>query len=198
MRLLAVLAVTLMVSVVHPARAHPGAVPGDKGWPPIPEPGGMGVFIDTWHPTCSDGAWIEHGNMTLHADGRISYADKIWPYLSTRYRVVETTPHFVVVMSHRISKKYGEILRFAILHAEAGIPKTGMLWNECRPEPEDLAGFKWTDDDAALARVWAGAKSCNPKFSRPYESMPFWGAGQIWSLPSCRFWRVEPEDKPGR
>lgn len=96
------------------------------------------------------------------------------------------------------AEKYGEILRFAILHAEAGIPKTGMLWNECRPEPEDLAGFKWTDDDAALAHVWAGAKSCNPKFARPYESKPFWSTGPSWELPACRFWRVAPEDKPGR
>jgi hypothetical protein len=174
-------------------------VPGDKHWPPIPEPGGMAIFIDTWHPTCNDGVQINHGDMTLYADGGISYAGTRQPSLATRYRVIETTPHYVVVMAKEGPwRQYGEILRFAILQVEAGIPKTSMLWNECQPKPEDLAGFKWTDDDAALARVWAGAKSCNPKFSRPYETKPFWGTGQSWSLPACRFWRVEPEDKPGR
>lgn len=198
MRWIALLSVTLMAATLSPVRADIGALPGDKGWPPIPAPGGMDVFIDTWHPTCNNGAWIEQGDMTLYGDGRISYPDMKMPHLATRYRVVETTPYYVVVMSHRVSRKYGEILRFAILHAHPDIPKTGMLWNECRPEPEDLAGFKWTDDDAALARVWEGAKSCNPKFARPYESKPFWGTGQSWSLPACRFWRVAPEDKPGR
>ncbi|MBC7952114.1 MAG: hypothetical protein H7Z12_09905 [Rhodospirillaceae bacterium] len=131
--------------------------------------------------------------------GRISY-EKKKPYLATRYRVIETTPHYVVLMTWEPSKKYGEILRFVILQSvspEPNWPRATLGWNECDPESKDLAGFSWTDEDAALARVWAGAKSCNPDYATDKsDSSPFFG-GMFWNQ-ECKFNRIEPNSGPHR
>ncbi|MBC7952115.1 MAG: hypothetical protein H7Z12_09910 [Rhodospirillaceae bacterium] len=195
--MLAVLTVALLVAADEPAWAWQKSMPGGEHWPAIPEPGGMANFLGTWLPQCRHDAWTDHGNMTLHEGGRISY-EKKKPYLATRYRVIETTPHYVVLMTREAPwKQYGEILRFVVLQSvspEPDWPRATLGWNECRPQPKDLAGFSWADDDAALARVWAGAKSCNPEFKIPYEGSPFFG-NRGWSQ-ECKFNRIEPESRP--
>lgn len=191
MRLLAVVTAIVVLAAGQPAWAWLRSEPGGKHWPAIPDPGGMANFLGTWLPQCRDDAWLEHGNMTLRGDGRISY-EKKKAYLATRYRVIETTPYYVVLMTRSTSKQSGEILRFVILQSvspEPDWPRATLGWNECRPNDEDLAGFSWTDDDAALARIWANAKSCNPAFKVPYEGSPFFG-NRGWSQ-ECKFNRIE-------
>lgn len=123
--------------------------------------------------------------MTLHADGRITYIKKK-PYLATQYRVIETTPYYVVLLTREKKfNKYPEVLRFVILQVETYKPY--LAWNECRPDERDLAGFSWTDDDAALTRVWRESRSCNPTFKEPYENNPFFGK-LFWNQ-SCNFIR---------
>lgn len=189
MRLLAMLAAAFVLAAGGPAAAWVETEPGGERWPAIPAPGGMANFLGTWLLECDHAAWDEHGIMTLHGDGRITYRKKD-PYLATSFRVIETTPYYVVVMTRRMSKDYGEILRFVILQSVSpGAPRNTMGWNECSPDDKDLAGFSWTDDDAALARVWAGSKSCNPAFKIPYEGSPFFG-NRGWSQ-ECKLYRIE-------
>lgn len=195
-RLRVVLAAAIWLVAVFPAWAWLRSEPGGKHWPPIPEPGGMANFIYTWIPMCNDGAWQQLGRMTLHADGKISYEHNQKKGLASQYRVIETTPHYVALMTHRVTKEYGELMRFVILQPLTDQPSETMGWNECQPTAKDLAGFKWTDDDAALAHVWAQSKSCNPNFKVPYEGSPFFG-NTGWSQ-ECYFWRGKYDDKRKR
>jgi len=153
----------------------------------------MANFVGTWLPQGCHDAWSEHGNMTVQADGRIRY-DKTKPYLPTRYRVIETTPYYVVLMTKEDpGKKTGEILRFAILQSvspDPDWPRATLGWNECRPDAEDLAGFSWTNDDTALARVWAGAKSCNPAFGTGDPTISPFFRGKPWNQ-ECKFNRID-------
>jgi hypothetical protein len=184
MRILLILVAAMLIAAGDPAWAWRDTLPGAEGWPAIPEPGGIAWFQGSWSPLCNNGTWHEHRTMTLHADGRITYIKKK-PYLATQYRVIETTPYYVVTLTRRISKHYGEILRFVILQVETYEPY--LAWNECRPDERDMAGFSWADDDAALTRVWRESRSCNPTFKKPYDGSPFFGL-QFWSQ-SCNFIR---------
>lgn len=191
MRLLAAMTAAMIFAAGEAAWAWRKSMPGGEHWPAIPEPGGMANFLGTWLPQGCDDAWNDHGNMTMQADGRIVY-DKKKPYLPTRYRVIETTPYYVVLMTRRLSKEYGEILRFVVLQSvspKPNWPRATLGWNQCRPNDKDLAWFSWADDDAALARVWANAKSCNPAFKVPYAGSPFFG-NSGWSQ-ECKFNRIE-------
>lgn len=199
MRLLAVMTAALLLTAGEPAWAWLGSMPGEGYWPAIPEPGGMAGFLGTWLPQGCIDSWTEHGNMTLHDGGRISYEKKKKnPRLATSYRVVESTPNYVVLMTRHLSAKHGEILRFVILQSVSPeSPRNTLGWNECWPDAEDLKGFSWSDDNAALARVWAGAKSCNPAYATDKnDRSPFFG-GMIWEQ-MCKFNRIEPSDRLGR
>jgi hypothetical protein len=188
MRLLAVLVAAMVLAAGEPAWAYGHSLPGTGDWPAIPEPGGMAGFVGTWSPQCNNGYWQDRGPMTVHGDGKISYKLKK-PTLTTQYRVVETTPYYVVLLTRGISKEYGEILRFVILQpTDAQYPESFLGWNECRPDQRDMKGFSWTDDDAALARIWRQSRSCNPAFAdKKSDFRPFFGE-QLWSQ-ECLFIR---------
>lgn len=189
MRLLALLTTVVLLTAGGAAWAWLRSMPGGQHWPAIPEPGGVAGFRGVWLPQGCDDAWTGHGNMTLRDDGRISYTKKT-PYLPTQYRTIETTPYYAVLMTRHVSTKHGEILRFVILQSVSGeAPRNTLGWNECIPDPEDLRGFSWTDDDATLVRAWANAKSCNPAFKEPYEANPFFGA-RGWSQ-DCKSNRLD-------
>lgn len=193
MRLLVVVLTAFILASFHPAwaRGWSDTPPGDQDWPPIPGNAGMGFFLGTWKPDCDNGIWISsvsdnaHGPMTLHPDGTISYRRRD-PTMPTHYRLIETTPYYVVLMTREPSKKYGQILRFWILRPlEAGSEQIGV--NECWPEDKDLAGFDWTgSDDETLRRVWRDSATCHPDRKPKSPSGYFLGGG--WNQ-ECAFFR---------
>lgn len=191
MRFLAVMLAAFMLASVQPAWAWLDGRPGDQYWPPIPGNAGMDFFLGTWKPDCNNGTWISfvdeaHGPMTLHPDGRISYRMRN-PTMPTRYRLIEETPNYVVLMTHEDPwKQYGEILRFWILRRlEAWTDKIGL--NVCRPNEKDLKGFDWAgSDDDALRRTWRESASCNP--DRMFKSLPGSYLGDGWDQ-ECKFFR---------
>jgi hypothetical protein len=187
MRLLAVLVAAMVMAAGEPAWAFGDSLPGTDRWPAIPEPGGVAGFVGTWSPQCNDGYWQERGPMTLRGDGKLTFEYKKKHEMP--YRVVETTPYYVALLTRRMSKEYGEILRFVILQPmDAKYPESFLGWNECDPAKRDMAGFSWTDDDAALARVWRQSRSCNPAFAdKKSDFRPFFGE-QSWNQ-ECLFIR---------
>lgn len=192
MRLLAMVLAALLLLSNQPAWAWMNNPPGDKYWPPIPDNAGLNFFLGTWEPQCNNGTWVSdvdeaHGPMTLHSDGKISYRMRK-PYMPTRYRLIEETPYYVVLMVRKVSKERGEILRFWLLQRlEAWTGSIGV--NSCWPEKEDLKGFDWSkSDDEALRRVWRGSKTCNPEIN--YKSVPTSFLGDHWDQ-ECHFRRPD-------
>ncbi len=192
MRLLATALVALLLSSNHPAWAWLDYPPGDKYWPPIPDNAGMRFFLGTWEPQCNNGTWNgtdkdAHGPMTLHADGRISYRKRD-PYMPTRYRLIEETPYYAVLMVREPDLKDGFIFRFWLLRRlEAWSGSMGV--NSCWPEDEDLKGFDWSkSDDEALRRVWRSSTTCHPDIK--YKSVPTDFLGDHWNQ-ECHFRRPE-------
>ena len=179
MRLLALLTAVQVIAAGNPAWAWRDVMPGDEYWPPITGNVGMKAFLGTWTPQTRDGLYMEHGKMTLHADGRITYALKKKPDLPTQYRVIEETPHYVVVMMRDEPwGTYPETFSFVLIQPlRASADQTLIGFNECGLglNGEDRAPFSWSDDDEVLRRVWRESKSCNPAFKEPYDGSPFFG-----------------------
>lgn len=193
MRLLAMMLAAFMLAGTQPteARGWSDTPPGGQDWPPLPGNAGMGFFQGTWKPDCNNGTWISfvdeaHGPMTLHPDGRISYRMRN-PYMPTRYRLIEETPNYVVLMVRMApNKTRKQILRFWILRPlEAGSEEIGV--NTCWPEDKDLKGFDWANsDDETLRRVWRDSATCHPDHTR--KSVPDSFLGNGWSQ-ECAFFR---------
>ncbi|RAU23800.1 hypothetical protein CU669_01550 [Paramagnetospirillum kuznetsovii] len=195
MRWLAVLTVVLVLAA-GPAWTAEWNKPGSSDWPPIPGNVGMKGFLGEWDPQCNDGLYIEEGRMTVHANGRISYAQKN-PYLPTFYRVVEETAFYVLLMTRAAPRtidghRYDEDFHFVLLHPEGGFSDrdlSAFRLHKCSPDKKDVAGFSWDDDDQTARQIWRNSKSCNPTFRTLTELSPFFGEGsRFWSQP-CNYWR---------
>ncbi|RAU23799.1 hypothetical protein CU669_01545 [Paramagnetospirillum kuznetsovii] len=187
MRWLVVL-VAILVIAASPAWTAEWDKPGSSDWPPIPGNVGMTGFLGEWDPQCNNGAYLENGRMTVHADGRIGYALKN-PYLPTQYRLIEETAYYVLLMVRSPPVgKYGESFGFAIFRPEGkfGDPIPLRL-HTCWPEQKELSGFSWNDGDQGARRVWQGSKSCNPALRKLTEREPFFGEGvRGWDQP-CNY-----------
>ncbi|EME68456.1 hypothetical protein H261_18395 [Paramagnetospirillum caucaseum] len=168
----------LVLAAVQPAWAYPETQPGEKGWPEIPGRIGMKGFEGTWKPRCDDGAYIENGAMTVHGDGRISYQLRK-PYLPIRYRVIETTPHYVVTLVQTAEPA----IRFWVFrpldhwHTRTAISEmTDIGINEC-PIYGDAERKRaiWNFGDAELAEFWRTNKFCHPSLTPKIEGGSYWG-----------------------
>lgn len=178
MRLLAVLSAALMLAAAQPVWAYVETQPGDEEWPEIPGQDGMKAFLDTWTPLCNNGAFTENGAMTVHDDGRITYQLRK-PYLPIRYRVIETTPHYVVTLVQtpepaiRIWAFRPLGKSFTPLHGP-GMSVIGV--NEC-PVYGDAERKRaiWNFNDAELAEFWRTNKFCHPSLTPKTEGGSYWG-----------------------
>ena len=193
MRLLAMVLAALLLLSNQPARAWLDTPPGDENWPPIPDNAGLNFFLGTWEPQCNNGIWNgvdkdAHGLTTLHTEGRINYRRRD-ATLPGRYRLIEETPYYVVLMVRYAPwKSYGEHFEFWLLQRlEAWTGSIGV--NSCWPEKADLKGFDWNkSDDEALRRFWRGSKTCNPEIN--YKSVPTSFLGDHWDQ-ECHFRRPD-------
>ncbi|MGE5504438.1 MAG: hypothetical protein ACM31L_08445 [Actinomycetota bacterium] len=191
MRLRAVLWAALMLAAPQPVLAYTETQPGDERWPEIPGRIGMKAFLGTWAPQCNHGAYTENGAMTVHHDGRISYQLRK-PYLPIRYRVIETTPYYVVTLV-QTAKQYIQFRVFRPLDKSynrfgaTGMSAIGI--NEC-PINGDAERERaiWNFSDADLAEFWRTNKFCHPSLTEKAEIAPYWGGN--WAQP-CWFQRGE-------
>ncbi len=178
MRLLAVLQVVLMLAAALPAWAYTETQPGDEDWPEIPDRMGMKAFEGTWTPRCNDGAYTENGAMTVHDGGHISYQLRK-PYLPTRYRVIEETPHYVLTL---VQTPERDVYFRAFRPLGKSFPrpgKTGMRVigiNECPVYgDDDRRRAIWNFGDAELAEFWRTNKFCHPSLTEKVEGGSYWG-----------------------
>lgn len=191
MRLLAVISAVLVLAAAQPVWAYQETQPGEEGWPGIPGQIGMKAFLGTWKPRCNDGAYTENGAMTVHGDGRISYRLRK-PYLPIRYRVIETTPHYVVTLVQTAEPA----IRFWVFrpldHSYTRTAITEMTdigVNEC-PIYGDAERKRaiWNFGDAELAEFWRTNKFCHPSLTEKARIDPYWGGD--WGQ-ACWFDRRE-------
>lgn len=189
MRWIALLSAALVLAVGHPAWAYTETMPGDERWPEIPGRMGMKAFEGTWTPQCNHGAFTENGAMTVQGGGRISYQLRK-PYLPTRYRVIEETPHYVVTLVQTPERDiYFRAFRpldesFARLGA-TGMSVIGI--NEC-PVYGDAKRKRaiWNFSEAELDKFWKTNKFCHPSLTEKFSIDPYWGGR--WAQP-CYFHR---------
>lgn len=178
MRLLAVLLAALMLAAVQPAWAYLETQPGGEEWPEIPGRIGMKAFQRTWMPLCDYGPYTEDNAMTVHGDGRISYRLPK-PYLPIRYRVIETTPYYVVTLV-QTSEPAIRFWAFRSLGKSFALPdKQGisvMGINEC-PIYGDAERERaiWNFSDAELSEFWRTNKFCHPALTEKIEGGSYWG-----------------------
>ncbi|MEA4837935.1 MAG: hypothetical protein VB101_06590 [Rhodospirillaceae bacterium] len=161
-------------------------LPGDEQWPEIPDRAGMTAFFGKWMPNCYGQVIEGDGNMTIHDDGRITFARNKKEVL--HYRIIETTPHYVVTLVH--SKSYG--VHFWLfrpvgkLSQSDGLPEMKRMGtNECYLFG-DHGRRALKANDAELAEIWKGDFLCHPSRTEKSESHPFFG----WRLESRL--RVQP------
>jgi len=191
MRLLALLLTALVLAAVQPAQAYQETMPGEGGWPEIPGRMGMKAFEGTWTPRCNHGAFTENGAMTVHDGGRITYRLRK-PYLPTRYRVIEETPHYVVTLVQTPERDiYFRVFRpLDHSYAHSAITEINVIGiNEC-PVYGDAERKRaiWKLSDAELDEFWKTNKFCHPSLTEKGSLSPYWGGR--WAQP-CWFSREE-------
>ncbi|MEA4837937.1 MAG: hypothetical protein VB101_06600 [Rhodospirillaceae bacterium] len=190
MRWITMAAVALLLTAASPAFAwSTNTMPGDKDWPEIPDRAGMTAFLGDWIPGCNNGAYQQAGNMTIHDDGRITFAeDKKW---GLSYRVIETTPYYVVTLArYPKSLPFFWVLRpLGALFQLRGTPEMVDIGiHQCRVFAIDEARIEkmWTASDAELLEFWKTNSACNPRLTKKSPSDPFWGE---WWGQTCNFGR---------
>lgn len=184
MRWIALLSVALVLATVQPAWAYLETTPGDEEWPEIPGRIGIKAFEGTWTPRCNHGAFTENGAMTVHDGGRISYQLRK-PYLPTRYRVIETTPHYVVTL---VQVSDEDLYFWALRPLGKSFPRPGRTGmnviglNEC-PVYGDTERKRaiWNFSNAELAEFWRTNKFCHPSLTPKVEGGSYWGGR--WAQP---------------
>ena len=183
------MAVALMLTAASPAFAWPTkTMPGDEAWPEIPDRAGMTAFLGDWIPGCNDGANQRAGNMTVHDDGRITFAwNKEWVL---PYRVVETTPHYVVILTRypEYAPFFWALRPLGALFQRRGTPEMINIGiHQCRAFVDEARMEKmWAASDAELAEFWKTDSTCNPLLTKKSQHNPFWGEG--WEQ-DCDFGR---------
>lgn len=184
MRLLAVLLTAWMLAAAQPAWAYTETQPGDEDWPEIPGRMGLKAFLGTWEPQCNHGAFTENGAMTVHDGGRISYELRE-PYLPVRYRVIETTPHYVLTLVQSPAKDlyfraFRPLNKSYNRFGATGMSAIGI--NEC-PVYGDAERKRaiWSSSDAELAEVWRTNRFCHPSLTEKIEGGSYWGGD--WAQP---------------
>lgn len=177
MRFLAVLVAVLMLAAGQPAWAYLETQPGDEEWPEIPGRIGMKAFVGNWTAQCDNGAYVNAGDMTVHDDGRITYArNKVW---KERYRVIEVTPHYVVTLVRSSDR---EIYFWAFRPLGKSFRPRGSMdmnvigINECPVYGDDARKQAiWNFSDAELAEFWKTNKFCHPALTKKVEGGSYWG-----------------------
>ena len=173
-------AVALLLTAASPALAWlDETMPGDKDWPEIPDRAGMTAFLGDWIPICNNGAYQQAGNMTIHDDGRITFAeDKKW---GLSYRMVETTPHYVVILARypRYAPFFWVLRPLGALFQLRGTPEMVDIGiHQCRVFVDEARMEKmWAASDAELAELWKTDSICNPRLTKKSRYNPFWGEG---------------------
>lgn len=196
MRMLAVLLAAFALTAVQPAWAYLETLPGKAEWPEIPGREGITAFLGTWMPQCNNGALQNAGDMTIHADGRISYErDEIWP---TGYRVIEETPHYVValVRAPTFEPKTINVAFWALRplgksfrpRGHTDMSTIGVNYCLIRTDVPRAEAI-WNFNDAELAEFWRTNKDCHPSLTKKTEGGSYWGQG--WSQ-SCYYARGQP------
>ena len=196
MRWIALLSAVLVLAAVEPAWAYLETQPGDEEWPEIPGRMGMKAFEGTWFPLCNVGVFFKARAMTVHDDGRITYArNKVLP---VRFRVIEATPHYVVTLAQAPTLKGNDIdvyfwafrplgKSFTPLHGP-GMSVIGV--NECPVYGDaDRKRAIWNFSNAELAEFWRTNKFCHPSLTPKIEGGSYWGGR--WGQ-ACWFSRDEP------
>ena len=179
-------AMALMLAIASPAYAWIESMPGEEQWPEIPDRAGMTAFLGKWMPICNNEFYQDAGKMIVHDDGRITFArDKKW---ILRYRVIETTPHYVVTLVH--SKDYGvhfwlfqPVGKLFQLRGTPEMERIGV--NEC-PIFDNDARRAVKAGDAELAGIWKSSPLCHPSLTEKSEFHP--SLGGRWSQ-DCNFGR---------
>jgi hypothetical protein len=184
MRFLVVLLAAWALVSIRPAWAYLETQPGTEEWPEIPDRAGMKAFQDLWLPQCNKGALQNAGDMTIHADGRISYErDEIWP---TGYRVIEETPHYVValVRAPTFELKTINVAFWALRPLGKSFRPRGhtdmstMGVNYCLIRAEVARATEiWNFTDAELVEFWRTSKDCHPSKTKKIEGGSYWGEG---------------------
>lgn len=196
MRLSVMLLTVGMLIGTSPAWAYLETQPGTEEWPEILDRAGMKAFQDIWMPQCNNGALQDVGNMTIHADGRITYQrDEIWP---TRYRVIEETPHYVLALVRASSFKSQEIkVAFWALRPlgksfrpRGDTDMSTMGVNYCIIDVDVARATEiWNLPDAELAEFWTSNKHCHPSKTKKVEGGSYWGEGWSQNCYYARSWR---------
>lgn len=187
MRWIKMAAMALMLTAASPAHAWwLETLPGDEQWPEIPDRAGMTAFFGKWVPSCYNRPINDAQHMTIHDGGRITFdQDK---EQTLHYRIIETTPHYVVALVH--SKSYG--VHFWLfrpvgkLSQSDGLPEMKRMGtNECTLFG-DHGRRALKANDAELAEIWKGDFLCHPSRTEKGKSQSFLGGA--WSQ-DCEFRR---------
>lgn len=177
MRWITMLSAAFLLTAVQPALAYQETQPGEGGWPEIPGRTGLRAFLGTWFPQCNVGVFSQAKAMTVHDDGRITYVRN--KALPVRYRVIETTPYYVLTLVQALD---GDLYFWAFrpldhLYADSAISEMISIGvNECQVYGDaERKHAIWNFGDDELLEFWRTNKFCHPSLTQKIEGGSYWG-----------------------
>lgn len=191
----ALMVAVLLGAAASPASAWDEPMPGEAGWPKIPQGSGLSAFISKkWTPQCERMAYGGY-SLQLTLDGQLIHdpylASARQPWASERYRTVAESDSYVVMLVRKDRGGGQGEYRFWYLRPESvtdGVGVTTMRVGQCGESrrgklpagkswhPDFLHDGVWAMGDTELRAYW-GRHECNPTNTGKTKDQPFWGEG---------------------